>query len=282
MKAKRIGRDEVIEKFGVPPEKVIDVQSLAGDSVDNVPGVPGIGVKTAAELINEYGDLDTLLARAGEIKQPKRREKLIEFADQARISRATRDAEGRRAGEGRDRYSRRPRAGREHAADVSADDGIQFTDQAHRRRAGRRRAAAAGRIGRRSPLATAAAVSGSEGLGRLIEQVLRKAPARRTQAPRMPRNISQKSPSIARNMKPIATAAALKNGCTPRMMRATSRSIPRRQASTATAPISSDFRSQPQPGQACYVPLAHTDGATICSAVAARLPDRCRCATPSR
>ena len=87
MKSKKIGRDEVIEKFGVPPEKVVDVQSLAGDSVDNVPGVPGIGVKTAAELINAYGDLDTLLARAGEIKQPKRREKLIEFADNARMSR---------------------------------------------------------------------------------------------------------------------------------------------------------------------------------------------------
>src|SRR5262245_32364054 len=87
MKSKKIGRDEVLEKFGVAPDKVIDVQSLAGDSVDNVPGVPGIGVKTAAELINEYGDLDTLLARAGEIKQPKRREKLIEFADQARLSR---------------------------------------------------------------------------------------------------------------------------------------------------------------------------------------------------
>ncbi len=87
MKAKKIGRDEVLEKFGVPPEKVVDVQSLAGDSTDNVPGVPGIGVKTAAELINEYGDLDTLLQRAGEIKQPKRREKLIEFAEQARISR---------------------------------------------------------------------------------------------------------------------------------------------------------------------------------------------------
>ncbi len=87
MKAKKIGRDEVIEKFGVPPEKVVDVQSLAGDSVDNVPGVPGIGIKTAAELIIEYGDLDALLARATEIKQPKRREKLIEFADQARISR---------------------------------------------------------------------------------------------------------------------------------------------------------------------------------------------------
>ncbi len=87
MKAKKIGREEVLEKFGVPPEKVVDVQSLAGDSTDNVPGVPGIGVKTAAELINEYGDLDALLDRAGEIKQPKRREKLIEFADQARISR---------------------------------------------------------------------------------------------------------------------------------------------------------------------------------------------------
>ena len=87
MKNKRIGPDEVREKFGVGPDKVIDVQSLAGDSVDNVPGVPGIGVKTAAELINQYGDLDTLLAKAGEIKQPKRREKLIEFAEQARISR---------------------------------------------------------------------------------------------------------------------------------------------------------------------------------------------------
>jgi DNA polymerase-1 len=87
MKAKKIGRDEVLEKFGVAPDKVVDVQSLAGDSTDNVPGVPGIGVKTAAELINEYGDLDALLERAGEIKQPKRREKLIEFAEQARISR---------------------------------------------------------------------------------------------------------------------------------------------------------------------------------------------------
>ena len=88
MKAKKIGRDEVLEKFGVPPEKVVDVQALAGDSTDNVPGVPGIGVKTAAELINCYGDLDSLLERAEEIKQPKRREKLLEFANQARISRA--------------------------------------------------------------------------------------------------------------------------------------------------------------------------------------------------
>jgi DNA polymerase-1 len=87
MKNLRIGRDQVMEKFGVPPEKVVDVQALCGDSVDNVPGAPGIGVKTAAQLINEYGDLDTLLARAEEIKQPKRRETLIAFADQIRLSR---------------------------------------------------------------------------------------------------------------------------------------------------------------------------------------------------
>jgi DNA polymerase-1 len=87
MKTRVIGPDEVMEKFGVGPERVIDVQSLAGDSVDNVPGAPGIGLKTAALLINEYGDLDTLLARAGEIKQPKRREALVDNADQIRISR---------------------------------------------------------------------------------------------------------------------------------------------------------------------------------------------------
>ena len=87
MKNREIGPDQVVEKFGVAPDKVIDVQALAGDSADNVPGVAGIGVKTAAQLINEYGDLDTLLARAEEIKQPKRRQNLIEQADMARISR---------------------------------------------------------------------------------------------------------------------------------------------------------------------------------------------------
>ena len=86
MKDKKIGRAEVIEKFGVPPEKVIEVQSLIGDSTDNVPGVPGIGVKTAAQLIGEYGDLETLLKRASEIKQEKRRQSLIENAGKARLS----------------------------------------------------------------------------------------------------------------------------------------------------------------------------------------------------
>ncbi len=86
MKNKVIGEAEVFEKFGVGPDKVIEVQSLAGDSVDNVPGVPGIGLKTAALLINEFGDLETLLTQAETIKQKKRRENLIEFAEQARVS----------------------------------------------------------------------------------------------------------------------------------------------------------------------------------------------------
>ncbi|WP_170582396.1 DNA polymerase I [Ruegeria arenilitoris] len=86
MKNKRIDREGVFEKFGVYPERVVDVQALAGDSVDNVPGAPGIGIKTAALLINEFGDLETLLDRAEEIKQPKRRETLIEKRDQIELS----------------------------------------------------------------------------------------------------------------------------------------------------------------------------------------------------
>ncbi|HEX4634865.1 MAG TPA: 5'-3' exonuclease H3TH domain-containing protein, partial [Rhizomicrobium sp.] len=86
MKNRRLASAEVLEKFGVAPDKVIHVQALAGDSIDNVPGVRGIGIKTAAQLISEYGDLESLLGRAAEIKQPKRREALIENAGLARIS----------------------------------------------------------------------------------------------------------------------------------------------------------------------------------------------------
>src|SRR5690242_15805136 len=82
----KLGPEAVMEKFGVTPDKVVDVQALAGDSTDNVPGVPGIGVKTAAQLINEYGDLETLLSRTAEIKQPKRRESLEQNAELIRIS----------------------------------------------------------------------------------------------------------------------------------------------------------------------------------------------------
>ena len=86
MKNRTIGPEQVKEKFGVGPDKVIEVQALAGDSSDNVPGVPGIGIKTAAELILQYGDVETLLAKAGEIKQPKRRENLLAYAELALIS----------------------------------------------------------------------------------------------------------------------------------------------------------------------------------------------------
>ena len=86
MKNKRIDSDGVVEKFGVGPDRVVDVQALAGDSVDNVPGAPGIGIKTAALLINEYGDLESLLDRANEIKQPKRRETLINHRAQIELS----------------------------------------------------------------------------------------------------------------------------------------------------------------------------------------------------
>ncbi len=87
MKNKVIGEKEVIEKFGVKPNQVIDVQSLAGDSSDNIPGVPGIGIKTASELINKYKNLDTLLKKASEIKQNKRRETLLKNKDKALLSR---------------------------------------------------------------------------------------------------------------------------------------------------------------------------------------------------
>lgn len=87
MKDKQIGIPDVIEKWGVPPEKMIDLQAMTGDSTDNVPGIPGIGPKTAAQLLEEFGDLETLLARAGEIKQVKRRENIVANAELARVSR---------------------------------------------------------------------------------------------------------------------------------------------------------------------------------------------------
>ncbi len=197
MKAKKIGRDEVIEKFGVPPDSVVDVQSLAGDSTDNVPGVPGIGVKTAAELIKEYGDLDTLLARAGEIKQPKRREKLIEFADQARVSRELvrlkddvpemipADALGVRDPDPAE------------SARLPARHGVQHPDAAYRGRPGR------GAAGSRSKFRSVRPCRRRDA-GRRASKRLRASrwfPSRRRRAPpRPPRR--QKRRSTARNTRP--------------------------------------------------------------------------------
>ena len=111
---RRIGPDEVVAKFGVGPERVVDVQSLCGDSTDNVPGVPGIGVKTAAQLIGEFGDLDTLLANAASIKQNMRRERLL------RICRSGADEPRARAAEGRCAAGRA--AGRRPACAMSSRD----------------------------------------------------------------------------------------------------------------------------------------------------------------
>ena len=144
MKDKRIGIAEVIEKFGVPPEKVIEVQALIGDSTDNVPGVPGIGVKTAAQLIGEYGDLETLLARAGEIKQEKRRQSLIDNAELARLSKRLVTLDDQRQAR---RAARRPRGARarlQAPGRLPQGDGVQHADAARggvfRHRRGRDRA----------------------------------------------------------------------------------------------------------------------------------------------
>ena len=115
-----------MEKFGVTPDKVVDVQALAGDSTDNVPGVPGIGVKTAAQLINEYGDLETLLARAGEIKQPKRREvAAAECRAGAHLASKLVHAQGRRADAGRARGLRQAEARSQRAAALAGAAGLQ-------------------------------------------------------------------------------------------------------------------------------------------------------------
>ena len=125
MKDRRIGAAEVIEKFGVGPEKVIEVQALIGDSSDNVPGVPGIGVKTAAQLIGEYGDLETLLKRAKEIKQDKRRQSLIDNAEIARISKRLVTLDQQRAARRAGRPARRARARLQESDRVLEGDGIQ-------------------------------------------------------------------------------------------------------------------------------------------------------------
>ena len=151
MKGKTIGREEVIEKFGLEPACVVDIQALAGDSTDNVPGVPGIGIKTAAELIREYGDLDTLLARAGEIKQPKRREKLIEFAEQARMSRElVRLKQDVPIEVPVDRLGLQEQLP-DPLLNFMRHDGIQHADAARRGSARCRRAAAAGTLRRIEP-----------------------------------------------------------------------------------------------------------------------------------
>ena len=139
MKDKKIGRAEVMEKFGVPPEKVIEVQALIGNSTDNVPGVPGIGVKTAAQLIGEYGDLETLLSARREIKQEKRRQSLIEQRREGAAVEKARHARRPRQARCADQRSRRARARLQAAHRLSQGDGVQLADAARGRVFRRRR-----------------------------------------------------------------------------------------------------------------------------------------------
>ena len=179
MKNKVIGEAEVMERFGVPPAKVIEVQALIGDSTDNVPGVPGIGVKTAALLIDEYGDLETLLARASEITQPKRRESLITFADQARLSRTLVTLDTPRAARRAARRDGGAPAGRRDADELHAQARIQHAAPARGGRPGRRGCPKA-----RAPRARKAAQARVRGLRPSAAQVAggrpRHGPSRRS------------------------------------------------------------------------------------------------------
>ena len=132
---RRIGPAEVVDYFGLGADKVVDIQALAGDSTDNVPGAPGIGVKTAAQLIGEYGDLETLLARAGEIKQPKRRETLTNPENVAliRLSTTVGGTGARRCGGDAARYARHAQARRRAADRLFEGDGIHDHHKARRR-----------------------------------------------------------------------------------------------------------------------------------------------------
>ncbi len=292
MKDRRIGIAEVIEKFGVPPEKVVEVQALAGDSTDNVPGVPGIGIKTAAQLIVEYGDLETLLPRAGEIKQPKRREALIENAEKARISRqlvllddkveARRAA--RRAGGARARCAQADR--------VPEGDGILHADPPRRRifpdrpvrcrgRCGKqerrrerfiaafRRAA---RLGRRNRRPVCFAASG-KGPGHSGDGASRTRPAaskahRSRSPPRAPKRRARRR-STAANTRPSARSTEL-NAWIARVhdaghvaFEAKADSIDPMQAEMCGIALAL------APNDACYIPLAHKqsgDGAGLFAA----------------
>jgi DNA polymerase I len=133
MKNRVIDREEVHEKFGVYPDRVVDVQALAGDSVDNIPGAPGIGIKTAALLINEFGSLEELLDRADEVPQPKRRETLIAMRDQIRIVEETGAARLRHADRLHARRSGGARPRSRTPDGLPRPDGIPHADQTHRR-----------------------------------------------------------------------------------------------------------------------------------------------------
>ena len=241
VKDKKICAPEVFEKFGVTPDRVIDVQALCGDSVDNVPGVPGIGIKTAAQLIQEYGDLDTLLERAGEIKQPKRKQSLIDHADMARLSRTLVTL--------RDDV---PMPEPLEALGVRDPDPAVLLpfleDMGFRtltRRVTEQFGAAAGGSGAASAPMTPSPVRGPEAFssGGLT---FRMAPI---EDEALPFNLD--------GYETIVTAQRLSEWIAEARAPASSPSTPRPRASMPCAPALSASRLRLAPGRACYIPLAH-------------------------
>ena len=258
MKNKTIGPDEVREKFGVPPDKVVDVQALAGDSTDNVPGVPGIGVKTAAELINEYGDLETLLARAGEIKQPKRRERLTEFAMQARLSRELVTL--------KDDVPREVPVEQLGVRDPEPDALLGFLREMEFSTLTKRIAEG---LGAEAP-PPAERAGGSERRARQRRKAMR--PSRTARQCRQrgwrarlrpsPRRLKAATAAIDRTKYETVTELGAARGldCGGPRRRDTWPSTRRRPASTPCRPSSSASPWPWRPGRACYVPLGHRAG----------------------
>ncbi|MEP1577259.1 DNA polymerase I [Roseibium album] len=268
MKNKVFGEPEVFEKFGVGPDKVIEVQSLAGDSVDNVPGVPGIGLKTAALLINEFGDLESLLAQAETIKQNKRRENLIEFADQARVSRelvtlkqdvpvevpvaslTVTDVDGAKAvgflkAMGFSTLTKR--VAEETGAEVDAVEPADFQVPGwdvpdHKGRMAERTEAASG--------AAAAAGEGAGTEGMMVPQTVAEARAETIRAIAVDSSAYETVTSVERLQE--WCDAAIEKGYVAFDTETTS--LDAMQADLVGLSLSTE------PGQACYVPLAHVDG----------------------
>ena len=291
MKDRRIGIPEVIEKFGVPPAKVVEVQALAGNSTDNVPGVPGIGIKTAAQLIVEYGDLETLLLRAGEIKQPKRREALLENAEKARISRklvllddkvdlevpigdlAVHEPDARKliAFLKAMEFSTLTRRVADYSqidpSDIEADAGNKGGA------AGKAAAAPAPPRNQPTPAATFLPVPRRRLRRRAAGKTSRSAPrARRSRSPRRGRRRSARFRSIARSTKPSAASISSRRGsrgcpmsgisllrrCPTRSIRCRRRFRASRWRWRRTMPaISRSATSNPAAAPACSMPASH-------------------------
>ena len=246
MNDRRIGRAEVLEKFGVPPEKVGDVLALMGDSVDNVPGVPGIGPKTASQLIQQFGDLETVLASTDQITKPKLKQSLIDHADDARLSPRAGAAgvrcEAARAARGLALKG----IPKEPLAEFLADQG--FKTLLTRLNAG----------GPRRGGAAAAAASMTS-----WRQWTGSRPGRRAEPSR--------SRSTGRSTRPSPTRRRSTAGSPRRRRRAMSRSTPRPTASTASSRGSPGSAWRRRPNKACYIPVGHS-GADLYSDAPDQLP----------